>query len=59
MVKLPMLQVDACTSSLYAGNPAAVCPLEYWLEDMVMQFVAKENGEIWISAIQKEITHGA
>lgn len=53
-----MLEVDACTSTLYTGNPAAVCSLEYWLEDTVMQFIAQENGEIWIPATQKEITHG-
>ena len=37
MIKQPIFQVDAFTSTLYTGNPAAVCPLEYWLDDTVMQ----------------------
>lgn len=43
MFKQPIFQVDAFTSSLYAGNPAAVCPLEHWLDDTVMQLIAREN----------------
>jgi PhzF family phenazine biosynthesis protein len=38
-----MYQVDAFTSRLFAGNPAAVCPLEQWLEAPVMQAIAAEN----------------
>lgn len=36
-------QVDAFTDRLFAGNPAAVCPLETWLSDSVMQQIATEN----------------
>lgn len=36
-------QVDAFTSQLFKGNPAAVVPLEDWLPDMVMQNIAMEN----------------
>jgi PhzF family phenazine biosynthesis protein len=36
-------QVDAFTSKLFGGNPAAVCPLEAWLPDEVMQQLAAEN----------------
>ncbi|MBB3186372.1 PhzF family phenazine biosynthesis protein [Microbacter margulisiae] len=36
-------QVDAFTDKLFAGNPAAVCPLEKWLSDETMQNIAKEN----------------
>jgi PhzF family phenazine biosynthesis protein len=43
MIKQPMFQIDAFTSTLYTGNPAAVCPLEYWLDDRVMQLIAREN----------------
>lgn len=43
MIKRPIFQVDAFTSTLFAGNPAAVCPLEYWLDDVVMQLIAREN----------------
>lgn len=42
-MKLPIYQVDAFTAKLFGGNPAAVCPLEYWLEDSVMQSIAAEN----------------
>ena len=42
-MKLPIYQVDAFTSKLFGGNPAAVCPLEYWLEDGIMQSIAAEN----------------
>jgi len=36
-------QVDAFASRNFEGNPAAVCPLEKWLEDSVMQSIAEEN----------------
>ncbi len=35
--------VDAFTSRLFGGNPAAVCPLENWLEESLMQKIAAEN----------------
>lgn len=36
-------QVDAFTNKLFGGNPAAVCPLEDWLSDDLMQNIAMEN----------------
>lgn len=36
-------QVDAFTSRLFRGNPAAVCPLDGWLDDARLQAVAAEN----------------
>lgn len=42
-MKLSIYQVDAFTSKLFGGNPAAVCPLEHWLADNVMQSIAAEN----------------
>ena len=41
--ELPIYQVDAFASEVFAGNPAAVCPLEAWLPDPVMQAIAMEN----------------
>ena len=38
-----MYQVDAFTSTVFGGNPAAVCPLEHWLPDDLMQAIACEN----------------
>ena len=42
-MQLPIFQVDAFTDKIFGGNPAAVCPLEYWLPDDVMQKIALEN----------------
>ncbi len=42
-MKIPVFQVDAFTSKLFEGNPAAVCPLEEWPEDNVLQQIAMEN----------------
>lgn len=36
-------QIDAFAENLFAGNPAAVCPLEKWLDDSTMQKIAAEN----------------
>src|SRR2546421_10066369 len=43
MKSLPIYQVDAFTSQLFKGNPAAVCPLEAWLPSDLMQSIAAEN----------------
>ncbi len=42
-MKLPIYQVDAFTGSVFAGNPAAVCPLAEWPEDSLLQSIAAEN----------------
>ena len=42
-MRIPIYQVDAFTDRLFKGNPAAVCPLENWLDDKVMQNIAAEN----------------
>ncbi len=42
-MRLPLYQVDAFASRVFAGNPAAVVPLERWLPDPVLQAVAMEN----------------
>ena len=42
-MKLPLYQVDAFASRAFAGNPAAVVPLERWLPDDVLQAIATEN----------------
>ncbi len=40
---IPLYQVDAFTDRVFAGNPAAVCPLSEWLPDETMQAIAAEN----------------
>ncbi len=42
-MKLPIYQLDAFSSRVFAGNPAAVCPLKEWLPDATMQAIAAEN----------------
>ena len=42
-MKLPLYHVDAFTSRVFAGNPAAVVPLEDWLDDRTLQAIAAEN----------------
>ncbi|PCM43549.1 PhzF family phenazine biosynthesis protein [Marinobacter sp. ANT_B65] len=39
----PIYQVDAFTSEIFKGNPAAVMPLEEWLPDETLQALAAEN----------------
>lgn len=43
MKKIKQYQVDAFTDVVFKGNPAAVCPLEAWLPDDVLQAIAGEN----------------
>lgn len=43
MTPLPIFQVDAFATRPFAGNPAAVMPLDHWLSDDVMQAIAAEN----------------
>lgn len=43
MPELTMYQVDAFTSELFRGNPAAVLVLEHWLPVATMQNIASEN----------------
>lgn len=42
-MKLKIYQVDAFARQAFEGNPAAVCPLDAWLPDAVMQSIAIEN----------------
>jgi len=42
-MELPLYQVDAFTSSVFSGNPAAVCPLESWPAGELLQAIALEN----------------
>lgn len=42
-MKLAFYQVDAFAEQAFEGNPAAVVPLETWLDDKVMQAIAEEN----------------
>lgn len=40
---MTLYQVDAFTDKLFSGNPAAVVPLEKWIDEALMQNLAMEN----------------
>jgi PhzF family phenazine biosynthesis protein len=42
-MKIPFYQIDAFSSKIFSGNPAAVCILESWLDTNVLQSIAAEN----------------
>ncbi len=42
-MKLDIYQVDAFTKEIFKGNPAAICPLDEWLDAELMQKIALEN----------------
>ena len=45
MKQIDLYQVDAFTNRLFGGNPAAVCPLQEWLPDYLLQSIAIENNQ--------------
>ena len=42
-MRLKQYQVDAFAERVFEGNPAAVCPLEAWPHDGLLQAIAEEN----------------
>ncbi|MDP6475922.1 MAG: PhzF family phenazine biosynthesis protein [Alphaproteobacteria bacterium] len=42
-MKIALYQIDAFADKVFQGNPAAVCPLEEWLDVDLMQAIAVEN----------------
>ncbi len=42
-MKIKLYQIDAFAGRLFEGNPAAVCPLDRWLDDGLLQAIAEEN----------------
>jgi PhzF family phenazine biosynthesis protein len=42
-MQLSIYQVDAFTDHVFGGNPAAVCPLDHWLDTQLMQAIGMEN----------------
>ena len=43
MMNIKIYQVDAFAEHLFEGNPAAVCPLQHWINDALLQKIAAEN----------------
>ncbi len=54
---LEIYQVDAFTSELYHGNPAAVVPLKNWIPEKLMQSIAAENNLAETAFFVKEGEH--
>ncbi len=42
-MQIPIYHVDAFSGHVFAGNPAAICPLDKWLPDEQLQAIAAEN----------------
>jgi predicted PhzF superfamily epimerase YddE/YHI9 len=42
-MRIPIFELNAFTDSPFSGNPAAVCPLERWLDDRTLQSIAAQN----------------
>lgn len=42
-MRLAIYQVDAFAERVFEGNPAAVCPLEEWVSDDLLQKIAEAN----------------
>jgi len=68
-MQLPIYQVDAFAERLFAGNPAAVCPLDAWLDEWVYgladhaEYVEKMGAQLWDSlrpgpALSGEVDYG-
>ena len=53
-MKIPIYQVDAFSKKVFGGNLAAICPLDKWLPDELMQKIAMENNLAETAYIVKE-----
>jgi predicted PhzF superfamily epimerase YddE/YHI9 len=42
-MKIKQYQVDVFATKAFEGIPVAVCPLESWLDDVLLQAIAEEN----------------
>ncbi|MES2801354.1 MAG: PhzF family phenazine biosynthesis protein [Bdellovibrionota bacterium] len=49
--------LDAFTSEIFKGNPAAVCPLDNWLSETQMQKIAAENNLAETAFLVKKLDH--
>lgn len=56
-MNLTLYQVDAFTSEVFRGNPAAVCILHSWLNEDVMQSIANENNLSETAFVVPQDTH--
>ena len=54
---IQLFQVDAFASEVFKGNPAAVCLLDHWIDDPVMQQIAGENNLSETAFVVREGTY--
>jgi PhzF family phenazine biosynthesis protein len=59
MMRLPIVQIDAFADRPFTGNPAAVMPLDAWLDDDVLQAIAQENNLSETAFLLKDTTGAA
>lgn len=62
MTSIPIYQVDAFADAVFGGNPAAVCFLDGWLDDQVLQGIAAENNlaeTAFVAPADDEVAHYA
>lgn len=57
MKPLKIYQIDAFADKLFSGNPAAVCVLDNWLADELMQNIASENNLSETAFVLKKDNH--
>ncbi|MBU1011896.1 MAG: PhzF family phenazine biosynthesis protein [Bacteroidetes bacterium] len=53
-MKIKIYQIDAFSDQVFRGNPAAVCILDYWLDESTMQLIAAENNLAETAFVVKE-----
>lgn len=56
-MQLKIYQIDAFAKTVFEGNPAAVVPLDAWLDDLLMQKIAMENNLSETAYFVKEGAH--
>jgi PhzF family phenazine biosynthesis protein len=54
---MKLYQIDSFAEELFTGNPAAVVPLEKWIDDALMQKIAMENNLAETAFYVKEGDH--
>jgi PhzF family phenazine biosynthesis protein len=42
-MEIPIYQINTFTNQVFSGNPACVCLLKEWLDNSLLQAIAKEN----------------
>lgn len=58
-ISIPVFQVDAFTDRLFGGNPAAICLMDTYIDDVVMQSIAAENNLAETAFVWKTDDHFA